>query len=127
MTTKTIVNKTDRVKLVSTQVVESTVIFHRTDTQAEFARIDVAACTGDMKRALLVYGAKQVCSDIAAGIDNADKKIEAIAAAVASLGAGTWPRRASAPASLEPAIAMIMAAQKCDRAQARQLLGMLPE
>ena len=131
MTTKTIVNKTDRKKGISTEVLANKnglptiLVFHRTDTGAEITRLDVAMLTDTTQ--LLVYGAKQICSDVVAGVDDADKKYAGIAAAVAALGAGTWPRRASAPATLEPAIAMIMAAQKCSREQARQLLGMLPE
>lgn len=129
---KTIENKTDRKKLISTEVLPNSstglatvLVFHRTDTGAEITRLDIARLT-DVTQ-LLIYGAKQICSDVVAGVDDADKKCAGIAAAVAALDAGTWPRRASAPATLEPAIAMIMKAQGCDRAAARKLLGMLPE
>ena len=117
-------NKSDRKKLISTQVVETVLVFHRTDTGAEIARIDVRGLPTAIIAPTLVYGIKQIASDVVAGVEDVEKKIAGIAAAVSAIGAGQWPRRAAAPATMEPAIAAIMATQKCSRTQARAMLGL---
>lgn len=118
------VNKSDRKKMVSTQVVGSVVVFHNAQTEAEITRIDVAGLSEAMQLALMVYGAKQIVADVVSAVDGIDAKSGGMARATDALRAGMWPRRPSAPASMEPAILMIMAAQGCDRAAAMAMLGL---
>lgn len=119
-------SKTDRKKLVSVSVVGAVMIWNRVDTGAELARLDVTTLTDGMVRQLVVYGAKQIASDVVSAVDG-EEKFNGIVAAVAALGAGTWPRRPSAPASFEPAIAALMAIQKIDRPAALKMLGLPTE
>ena len=119
-----IANKTDRKKVVSTNVFGSTVTFHRAESGEEFARLDVRALPEGIVDQLLIYGAKQIVADVVAGVDGVDKKIDGMAAAVASQGSGVWPRRASAPATLEPAIGALMANMGITREKAREMLGL---
>jgi hypothetical protein len=105
----TIVNKTERKKLVGTQVVGDVVVFMRVDTGEEIGRLDTSALTTDMQRATLTYGTKQIISDIGAGTDDIETRIATMQRGIASLGSGSWPRRESAPASMEKAIITMMA------------------
>ena len=118
------VNKSDRKKMVSTQIVGSLVVFHNAQTEAEITRLDVAGLSEAMQLALMIYGAKQIVSDVVSVVDGIDAKQRGMVSATEALRAGSWPRRPSAPASMEPAILMIMAAQKCDRATALATLGL---
>lgn len=111
------VNKSDRKKLVGTQVIGGVVVFHRADTGEEIGRVDTTALTPAMVQSTLVYGTKQIVSDVVAGADGIEAKINGMKAAIASLGAGTWPRREGAPASMEKAIVTMMAALGETRAQ----------
>lgn len=121
------VNKTDRKKLVATQVVgETVVIFFDTRTGAEFNRLDIVSLTPTMRDKLMVYGAKQIVADIVAGVEGPDAKIKGMSKSVDALVAGQWPARAS-ERSPEGAIAMLMSAQGCTRAAARALLGLAVE
>lgn len=120
-------NKTDRKKVVATNVFGSTVTFHRAETGEEFARLDVRTLPDSIVDQLLIYGAKQIAADVVAGVDGAEKKIEGMTAAIAALGCGQWPRRAAAPATLEPAIAALMANMAISRQKAREMLGLAPE
>jgi len=88
-------NKTDRKKLVKTQIVGGTVVFQRADTGAEFARVDTTDLSADMVRATLVYGVKQIVSDVAADATGIDERVTAMGDAVKQLTGGTWPRRQS--------------------------------
>lgn len=122
----TTINKTERKKLVSTSVVGSQVIWHDARDGGEFARLSIENLDADVTDKLIVYGLKQIVADIVAGVDGADAKVKGMAAAVESIRRGVWPSRASEK-SLEGPIAMLMAAQGCDRAAARAMLGLAPE
>lgn len=117
------VNKSDRKKLINTQVIGGIVVFARADTGEEISRINTDAVSSDMQLALMVYGAKQIVADVVSQADGIEAKAKGMSAACDALRAGQWPRRISM-ASMEPAIAMIMAAQGCDRAKALSLLGL---
>ena len=117
------VNKSDRKKLINTQVIGALVVFARADTGEEIARLNVDNVSADMGLALRVYGAKQIVADVVSQADGIDAKAKGMSAACDALNNGNWPRRVSM-ASMEPAIAMIMAAQGCDRAKALSLLGL---
>lgn len=117
------VNKSDRKKLISTQVIGGIVVFARADTGEEISRINIDVVSSDMQLALMVYGAKQIVADVVSQADGIEAKAKGMSAACDALRAGQWPRRISM-ASMEPAIAMIMAAQGCDRAKALALLGL---
>jgi hypothetical protein len=120
------VNKSDRKTLVKTQVIGSIVVFLRADTGEEFSRIDVASVTPEMQTKLMVYGAKQVCADVASGADTLQASIEGRAGACDALRLGVWPSRAPAPGSMEPAIAAVMRAVNCTREAAMALLLVKP-
>lgn len=117
------VNKSDRKKLINTQVIGGIVVFARADTGEEITRINTDMVSSEMQLALMVYGAKQIVADVVSQADGIDAKAKGMSAACDALRAGQWPRRISM-ASMEPAIAMIMAAQGCDRAKALALLGL---
>lgn len=117
------VAKSDRKKLVSTQVDGAKLIWHRVDSGAEIGRLDVTTLTKEMKLALMQYGAKQIVADVVSAAEG-EAKFNGMAAGIAALGAGTWPRRPSAPSTMEPAIAALMANLGCDRAKAREMLGL---
>lgn len=117
------VNKSDRKKLINTQVIDALVVFQRADTGEEICRIDTDGVNGAMQTALMVYGAKQIVSDIVAALDGLDEKAAGMVRACDALRAGQWPRRAS-QASVEPAIAMLMTAQGISREAALKLLGL---
>lgn len=117
------VNKSDRKKMIGTTVLDSRVVFNRCDTGEEFGRIDVDRLNDEMRLALMIYGAKQIIADVVSGAEGIDDKIKGMTAAITALEGGSWPRRASA-ANMEPAIQMIMAAQKCTREAALAILGM---
>lgn len=121
-----VVNKTDRKKLVSTEVLAdgATCVWFDARTGGEFARIDLTECTSDMQTRLAMYGLKQIVADIVSGLDGPDAKIKGMAGAVAMIEAGQWPRRAPAEGSLDRAIAMLMQAQGIDRGAARAMLGL---
>lgn len=119
------VNKTDRKKLVSTEVLRGReLVFFDTRTNGEFARLNVAILSDDVQAQLMVYGAKQIVSDVVAGLDGADAKVEGMAAAVDALRGGAWPRRKPAEGSLDRAIDLLMMTQGIDRDAARALLGL---
>jgi hypothetical protein len=122
----TTVNKTERKKLVQANVVGSQLVWHDMRTEGEFARLDTAQLDADIVAKLVVYGCKQIVADIVAGLDGADAKVNGMIRAITSLQNGVWPSR-SAEKSLEGPISMIMAAQGCDRAAARALLGLTAE
>lgn len=117
------VNKSDRKKLINTQVIGGIVVFARADTGEEITRINTDTVSSEMQLALMVYGAKQIVADVVSQADGIEAKAKGMSAACDALRAGQWPRRISM-ASMEPAIAMIMAAQGCDRAKALALLGL---
>lgn len=117
------VNKSDRKKLINTQVIGGIVVFARADTGEEITRINTDMVSSEMQLALMVYGAKQIVADVVSQADGIEAKAKGMSAACDALRAGQWPRRISM-ASMEPAIAMIMAAQGCDRAKALALLGL---
>lgn len=117
------VNKSDRKKLINTQVIGGLVVFARADTGEEITRINTDTVSSEMQLALMVYGAKQIVADVVSQADGIEAKAKGMSAACDALRAGQWPRRISM-ASMEPAIAMIMAAQGCDRAKALALLGL---
>ena len=117
------VNKSDRKKLINTQVIGGIVVFARADTGEEITRINTDMVSSEMQLALMVYGAKQIVADVVSQADGIEAKAKGMSAACDALRAGQWPRRISM-ASMEPAIAMIMAAQSCDRAKALALLGL---
>ena len=117
------VNKSDRKKLINTQVIGALVVFQRADTGEELCRVNTDNVSADMQLALMTYGAKQIVSDIVSAADGIDDKAKGMAAACDALRAGVWPRRAS-QASVEPAIAMLMAAQGITREAALKLLGL---
>jgi hypothetical protein len=117
------VNKSDRKKLITTQVIGPLVVFMRADTGEEITRLDTDDVSGEMQEALMVYGTKQIVSDIVASLDGIDDKASGMVKACDQLRAGAWPRRAS-QASVEPAIAMLMAAQGITRDAALKLLGL---
>lgn len=117
------VNKSDRKKLINTQVIGGIVVFARADTGEEITRINTDMVSSKMQLALMVYGAKQIVADVVSQADGIEAKAKGMSAACDALRAGQWPRRISM-ASMEPAIAMIMAAQGCDRAKALALLGL---
>jgi len=117
------VNKSDRKKLIATQVIGALVVFQRADTGEEITRVDVDALSGEMQLALMTYGAKQIVSDIVAALDGMDDKAVGMTKACDSLRAGVWPRRAS-QASMEPAIAHIMAHNGWSREKALEILGL---
>lgn len=117
------VNKSDRKKLINTQVIGALVVFQRADTGEEICRIDTDTVSGAMQTALMVYGAKQIVSDIVAALDGIDEKAAGMVRACDALRAGAWPRRAS-QASMEPAIAHIMAHNGWSREKALEILGL---
>lgn len=116
----TIVNKTDRKKLISTEVIGNVVVWHRTDTGEEINRLDILTLTDVSK--LIIYGAKQVCSDVVANESDADKKCAGISKAVDALRAGGWPKREST-ANVDNAVALIMSRMGITRAKACEMLG----
>jgi hypothetical protein len=117
------VNKSDRKKLINTQVIGALVVFARADTGEEICRLNVDNVDDEMGLALRVYGAKQIISDIVSQSDGIEAKAKGMSAACDALRAGQWPRRAS-QASVEPAIMMLMAAQGITREAALKLLGL---
>lgn len=117
------VNKSDRKKLINTQVIGALVVFARADTGEEICRVNVDDVSSDIGLALRVYGAKQIVADIVSQADGIEAKAKGMAAACDALASGQWPRRVSA-ASLEPAIAMLMTAQGISREAAMELLGL---
>lgn len=119
------VNKSERKQLVGTSIVRDTiVVFARKDTGEEFARIDVDAMSAEMQLQCMLYGVKQVVSDIVSTADGLEAKIDGMKAAVASIGSGTWPRRASAPVSTDKAVETLMKALGETREQVMARLGM---
>lgn len=116
--------KSDRKKLVSTQVVGATIIMHRVDTGAELGRIDTRALTEAMRDQTLIYGAKQIVSDVNAQLEG-EAKFEGISRAIAALGSGTWPARTSAPMNMETAILTLMAQLHETREQVEARLGIV--
>jgi hypothetical protein len=90
------VNKTTRKNLVKTEVHNSCiVVFQRADTGEEFSRIKVDSLSSDMQYALMVYGAKQVVSDVVSQVEGIDGKMAGMQKAVAGLEGGIWPKRTS--------------------------------
>lgn len=120
------VNKSDRKKLISTQVVGSKLVWHRVETGEEMCRLDICALTPNIVSQLLVYGAKQIAADVVAAADG-ENKFAGIRAAVAALGAGQWPRRPSAPTSMEAAISALIVNMGISREKAREMLGLPQE
>lgn len=118
------VNKSDRKKLVGTQILGSVIVFQRMDTGEEFARLDTAELAEDVTSATLIYGAKQIVADIVASADGAEAKVAGMIAAIDSLKAGVWPRRQGAPVSMDKAIETMMKALGETEAQVRARLGM---
>jgi len=116
------VNKSDRKKLITTQVVGPLVVFARADTEEEICRINVDGVSDEMRLALAVYGAKQIVADVVSAADGIEAKAKGMSSACDALRAGQWPRRASM-ASIEPAILMLMTAQGITRAVALKMLG----
>ena len=88
-------NKSERKKLIQTQVVDGVVIFQRADTGEEFTRLDTEGLDPAILEQLVVYGAKQVISDVVASLEGLDAKMEGMQKAVASLENGAWPKRTS--------------------------------
>jgi hypothetical protein len=111
------VNKSDRKKLVGTQIVGTKVVFMRADTGEEIGRVDVATLTDNMTQQTLIYGVKQIVSDVVAGAEGIEAKVAGMSAAIASLGSGNWPRRPSAPVDMEKTIVTLMATLGETRAQ----------
>ena len=119
------VNKSDRKQLVGTSIVrDSIVVFARKDTGEEFARVDVMALTPEMQLQCMLYGVKQVVSDIVSTADGLEAKIDGMKAAVAAIGSGNWPRRASAPVSTDKAVETLMKALGETREQVMARLGL---
>ena len=116
--------KSDRKKLVSTQVIGTTVIMHRVDTSAELGRIDVRALTDVIRDQTLIYGVKQIVSDVNAQLEG-EAKFEGISRAIAALGSGTWPARTAAPMNMEAAILTLMAQLRETREQVEARLGIV--
>lgn len=123
----TVANKTDRRKLVETQVVLSKVVWFDATTKTEFCRADVAEMSEAMQMQLAQYGLKQIVADVVAGVDGGDAKMAGMARAVEQAKMNQWPRRAPAEGSLERAIGLLMMAQGCGRDAARALLGLAAE
>ena len=117
------VNKSDRKKLIGTQVVGNIVVFHRVSTGEEIGRVDTGMMGGEILAQTLAYGVKQIVSDIVASADGIEEKCAGMRTAIASLGAGTWPRRAGAPASMDKAIETMMRALGETREQVCARLG----
>jgi chemotaxis receptor (MCP) glutamine deamidase CheD len=98
------VNKSDRKKLVSTQIIGSVVVFHRCDTEAEIGRVDTAMLEGDILQKTLVYGIKQIVSDIVAAADGIDAKVAGMAQAIKKVNLGEWPRREASVGNVDKAL-----------------------
>ena len=120
------VNKSDRKKLVSTQTVGTVLVWHRVDTGEELCRVDSAALDVDIVEQLIIYGMKQIVADVAANVDG-EERFNTIKSGAAAIGCGQWPRRAAAPASMEPALTALMVNMGITRAKAREMLGMAVE
>lgn len=90
--------KSDRKKLVSTQLLANKIlVWHKEADKSELFRLDLAGLVPTVIDALVHYGAKQIVADIGASLEG-QARLDAMGKAVASLGAGAWPRRESQPA-----------------------------
>lgn len=89
------VNKSDRKKLIKTEVFGGVVVFQRADTGEEFTRLDVDDLAETVITQLMTYGAKQIIADVVASLDGVDDKVKGMQRAVEALQAGQWPRRTS--------------------------------
>lgn len=116
------VNKSDRKKLVGTQIIGSVVVFQRVDTGEEIGRVDSGALAGVALEQTLVYGVKQIVSDIVASADGLEAKITGMQGAIASLNEGQWPRRLAAPVDMNKAIETMMKALGKTRAEVCTML-----
>ena len=113
-------NKSDRKKLIKTQVIGQTIVFFRADTEAEIARTDTESFPAELQQQGLIYGVKQIVADVNAGEEGEDK-FTGIARACEQLDRGLWPTRPKAPVSLESVIASIMELTGKSRAEVEVL------
>ena len=118
------VNKTERKKMVSTEVVGTQVVWFDARDGSEFGRVDLDTLAFTIAQQLKQYGIKQIVADIVATATSPDDKIKGMRGAIDQINAGQWPRRAPAEGSLTRAIDMLMAAQGITRGAARAMLGL---
>ena len=111
-------NKTDRKKQFRTEVFASILVFQTVDPEAEIARLDVDSMDDATARALCIYGAKQICSDVVANLGTMAEKVAGVQRAVASLNSGVWPTR-------QTTISVDAAAAKLAQAMGMSLADMM--
>ena len=115
-------NKSDRKKLIATEVYGGTVVFQRVDSGEEFGRVSMDDLGVDIQRQLMVYGAKQVIADVVASADGIEAKVRGMQAAIASLENGAWPKRTS-EVSIDKAAETLAASMGITVDQLKAMLG----
>lgn len=104
--------KTEKVKLVATECVGTTLQFKRAATKETFATLAVGQLSPKTLMDCAIYGAKQVCADVAASLEG-EARFAAIQKAAESLQAGIWPTRKT-EASADELMAKLQLLAKAD-------------